>query len=173
MRRLAHALGALFAALFAATGFVVLVQLASAGSAAASCATTPGVSAHPFTGTVLAVANSGRTATVLTDDRRTVTVNGSAADSPDAVTSVDRYFLIGTRYEFHPSNDADPYRDNLCSATHPIEPPTSTTSAAALPVSAPHQRRGLAVTVGGAGLTILVGVGATVWLGRRRAEPAG
>jgi hypothetical protein len=24
------------------------------------------------------------------------------------------------RYEFHPINDADPYQDNFCTATHPI-----------------------------------------------------
>ena len=92
-----------------------------AASAQASCAGPSGtVSAHPFTGTVIAVGNNERTATVRTDDGRTVTVRGSDAVGPNEATSVDRTYRVGLRYEFHPTNDRDPFLDNACTATHEI-----------------------------------------------------
>jgi hypothetical protein len=36
------------------------------------------------------------------------------------MTSVDRTYEVGGRYEFHPLNDSDPYRDNDCTSTHRI-----------------------------------------------------
>lgn len=94
--------------------------LLAAAPAYASCVLPPRVSAHPFTGTVVSVSNAGRTASVRTDDGRIVGVHGSEADQPGAFSSVDRTYDVGVRYEFHPINDADPYQDNICTATHPI-----------------------------------------------------
>jgi hypothetical protein len=89
-------------------------------SAYASCVTPPRSSPNRFTGTVTQVVDEGRTATVRTDDGRTVTVHGGYHDHPGVVTTVDRTYQLGEHYEFHPLNDADPYRDNACTATHPI-----------------------------------------------------
>jgi MYXO-CTERM domain-containing protein len=106
--------------LVAGTGCVVVTLVGSAGPAAASCAYPPRVSAHPFTGTVTEARDGGRTATVRTDDGRTVVVRGGQADNPNAMTSVDRTYEVGARYEFHPLNDSDPYQDNACTSTHRI-----------------------------------------------------
>jgi hypothetical protein len=65
------------------------------------------------------VASNGRVATVRTDDGRTVLVIGTPDPGAQA-TSVDRTFAVGARYEFHPVNDAPPYQDNACTATHEI-----------------------------------------------------
>lgn len=35
-------------------------------------------------------------------------------------SSADRTYTVGAHYEFHPRNDAPPYRDDICTATHPI-----------------------------------------------------
>jgi len=105
-------------ALFSLIIAVPVVGLAA--PAQASCFGTARVSAHKFTGTVTATSNNGRTATVRTDDGKTVTVIGSEVTEPNAFTTVDRSFEAGTRYEFHPVNDTDPYRDNACTATHAI-----------------------------------------------------
>jgi hypothetical protein len=88
--------------------------------AAASCVASPAASPHRFSGTVIRVEDAGRTATVRTDDGHTVTVHGGYASEPGVVTTVDRTYQIGVRYEFHPLNSASPYQDNACTATHPI-----------------------------------------------------
>jgi hypothetical protein len=103
--------------------FSLLVAVPVVGLAApvqASCFQTAIASADKFTGTVTATSNKGRTATVRTDDGKTVTVMGSEAAEPNSATTVDRSFAVGTRYEFHPVNDTDPYLDNACTATHAI-----------------------------------------------------
>lgn len=64
-------------------------------------------SPYRFTGTVTEVENADRTATVVTDEGRTVTVIGSEA-SPNAASTVGRTYQIGVRYEFHPLNTASP-----------------------------------------------------------------
>jgi hypothetical protein len=143
-----------------AAGFT-LVGAAMATPASASCAGSPVVSAHPFTGTVTAVTNRGRTATVRTDDGRTVTVLGSEATGSAVATSVDRTYQVGLRYEFHPFNDADPYHDNGCSATHAIGAASGATAAGS-------SSSGPWVGVLSAGAAVLVVAGVIVWYLRRR-----
>lgn len=90
-----------------------------------SCAALPPVSTHPFAGTVESTSRNGRVAEVRTDDGRGVEVRGTdAVDSPGAIgaTSVDRTFVAGTRYEFHPLNSTSPFSDNACTATRPLAP---------------------------------------------------
>src|SRR6185369_16407504 len=95
-------------------GLVVMVVAiagwlpAAAAPASASCVTPPPASPAVFTGTVLTIGPGGRTARVRTDDGREVTVNGGPSEG--GVTSVDRTYRAGTRYEFHPVNGADPTR---------------------------------------------------------------
>lgn len=108
------------AALAVAAGASVVGGLAGPAPAVASCAVPARTSANPFVGTVTEVANQGRTATVRTDGGRTVIVQGSEADASNSFTTVDRTFDKGVRYEFHPINDATPYRDNACTATRAI-----------------------------------------------------
>ena len=93
--------------------------VSTGGPAAASCAVPPTESPYRFTGVVTDTDDGGRVATVRTDAGRTVTVTG-AEGGPGTVTSVDRAFDEGVRYEFHPVNDASPYRDNACTATRAI-----------------------------------------------------
>jgi len=98
---------------------VPLWSAVAAVPAAASCAAPPAVSAHSFTGVVVSVIDQGRTATVRTDAGRTVTVSGRG-EASGAITSVDRTYSAGARYEFHPLNAADPYQDNACTATRQL-----------------------------------------------------
>jgi hypothetical protein len=158
-----------------AVGVVALVQLAWPSPAAASCAWPPRVSAHPFSGTVIAVTNGGRTATVHADDGRSVTVRGTPAGD-DAATTVDRAYQVGQRYEFHPINDADPYQDNACTATHPVgaasasnTPPAQPRTTGTSNRASGHSRLRSAVPVA-AGLVAaaLLTTGVTVWLRRSR-----
>ncbi len=60
-----------------------------------------------------------------TDEGRGVTVLGTIDDSwfVESSSSVDRRYALGGRYEFHPTNASDPYRDNACTATHKIAGP--------------------------------------------------
>jgi hypothetical protein len=143
------------------------VGLLDSRPAQASCAASPGTSPYHFAGTVTAVGNSGRTATVRTDDGRTVTVLGSDVTGPNAATSVDRAYLVGARYEFHPVNDSDPYRDNICTATHPIGPdfPDPAAPAAAATTTTPAGWLGPGI----AALALLL-AGAGLWLLRHRAS---
>jgi hypothetical protein len=83
-----------------------------------ACASPPVMSPHGFTGVVTDVTDDGRTATVRTDDGRTVTVIGTQGTGTDDATA--RTFEAGLRYEFHPLNDASPYRDDPCTATRAI-----------------------------------------------------
>jgi hypothetical protein len=102
-----------------AAALSVLAAAAAAPGAAASCAVQPTDSPHAFVGTVVDAEEEDRIATVVTDDGRTVTVMGTQDIGwlTDAVSSVDRRFAVGARYEFHPVNARSPYRDNACTAT--------------------------------------------------------
>lgn len=161
--------------LIAGAALTVAVQVMPAAPAFGSCALPPRVSAHPFTGTVIGLSNTGRTASVRTDDGRVVTVRGSEADEPNAATTVDRSYQMGVRYEFHPINDADPYQDNSCTATHPV---AAVRTKPASPASPAAVGRGSGIGsnvalalggIGGAGIAAMIGA----WLlFRRRARPA-
>jgi hypothetical protein len=87
--------------------------------AAASCSFPPRESPYRFAGVVLATDDGGRTATVRAEAGRIVTVVG-AEGGTGAFTSVDRTYKVGARYEFHPLNNSDPYRDNACTATRAL-----------------------------------------------------
>ena len=115
------------AAVLAAVSLTAPAAL-GASAAYASCALPPVQSPHAFTGTVLSVESDGRVATVRADDGRTVTVIGGPGE-PNTMTSVDRTYQVGVRYEFHPLNGRSPYRDNACTATHKLNDQTPPTSA--------------------------------------------
>jgi hypothetical protein len=100
--------------------------LGSAPNAFASCVTPPATSPTVFTATVLSTDRDGRIARVRTDDGRTIEVRGTPAS--DGYTSVDRTYMDGTRYEFHPINTTEPFEDNACTATHAVAPLPATTS---------------------------------------------
>ena len=117
------------AALVTASALTMLALPAAVGAAAAyaSCAGTPEPSPYAFTGTVLSVEDGGTVATVETDDGSTVTVIGGPGGGGNGMSSVDRTYKVGVRYEFHPLNDQSPYEDNICTATHTLAdqtPPT-------------------------------------------------
>ncbi len=158
-----------------AVTFVIVVGLAApagllaAAPAQASCVQPPLASPHRFAGTVTAVSNAGRTATVRTDDGRTVTVVGSDADGPNAATTVDRTYQVGMRYEFHPLNDTGPYRDNACTATHPIGGSAGPGGPAAPASGAGSGGLTTSVWLGISATAILV-IGTGLWLLRRRSS---
>lgn len=95
----------------------ILVPVAPAN---ASCAASPAPSPHRFTGVVIATRSHDRIATVRTDAGATVEVRGTMTTVDNAASSVDRTYEPGARYEFHPSNDASPFQDSICSVTHLI-----------------------------------------------------
>jgi len=86
------------------------------GPAEASCVPDPSPSPYVFTGLVVGTKWDGRLARVRTSTGKLVIVKGAA--KPHEVTSVDRFYEINQRYEFHPMNSRSPYRDNICTATH-------------------------------------------------------
>jgi hypothetical protein len=100
--------------------FAVALVAGLGTPASASCAGPPAVSPYAFTGTVESTEAGGRIAQVVTDDGGTVEVRG--ASTPCVVTSADRYYSVGRRYEFHPLNATSPYEDNACTATHEVGP---------------------------------------------------
>jgi hypothetical protein len=162
----------------AGLGLSVLLVPVAPSPAYASCASPPRVSQYRFEGTVIAVSNADRTATVRLDDGRTVTVHGSTANGEHDGTSVDRTYSIGVRYEFDPINATDPYQDNICTATHelrmnmgPATPagtrPQAHTSAEAKPDPAETAWRWAAA------VAVLGLVGATVTWWWRRVRRAG
>ena len=123
-----------------AAGLTAVFLLGTAGVADASCAPPPATSAFAFTGTVLTTSDSDRVAQVRTDTGAEVTVLGTPNPGTSGVTSVDRTFIAGARYEFHPLNEASPYRDNLCTATRQLATtaePTPTPTAAPTPTPTP------------------------------------
>jgi hypothetical protein len=100
----------------AGTGLLGAVIVA-APPAYASCAHPPRLSEHAFVGQVIATELDDRVATVRTAGGDTVQVVGTPSPADDSITSVDRTYVVGATYEFHPWNNTDAYQDNLCSAT--------------------------------------------------------
>lgn len=112
---------------------VVIGAVSGPVQAVASCATSEGLrSQWSFEGVVTAVRSKERIATVRTDDGRTVEVRGG---SSRAVTSVDRTFEAGGRYEFHPINRSSPFEDNACTATRLLSRGPVPSSSRAWPVA--------------------------------------
>lgn len=142
--------------------------------AAASCAGPPAPSPFRFVGTVVDVESQGRVATVVTDTGRQVTVLGTQDTGwfNSSVSSVDRRYALGARYEFHPTNSASPYQDNACSATEHLAgpaPPEATPPRQALPAWLPVDEQ--AGPVGYtllAAATLLPVAAALAWRRRRR-----
>lgn len=130
----------------------------SASTAQASCAVSDSRSPHAFTGLVVATHSHDRVATVETDDGQMVEVHGGLDDS-ESFSSLDRAFERGGRYEFHPTNTANPYQDDECTATRllarvPLPPVSEETRQPLVPLL-------LAGLLGGvAAVVVLVRVGA-------------
>lgn len=98
----------------------------------ASCATREGVrSTWSFEGVVTAVRSRDRIASVRTDDGRTVEVRGGRSRS---ISSVDRTYKPGGRYEFHPLDASSPFQDNACTATRLLSVEPVPSSARTYPV---------------------------------------
>lgn len=116
--------------LFGAMLLAAVAVVGLAAPASASCAGSPAPSRYAFTGVVTATANGGRVATVRADSGQTVTVVGTP-DKGSGATSVDRQYVVGARYEFHPLNGESPYQDNACTATRQIAAAASSTPGAA------------------------------------------
>lgn len=131
--------GGTVAATFAAVVLVLVLSTAVGPAASASCAGAPAPSPYAFVGTVTGLENSGRVARVTTGDGRNVTVVGSPG-SGDVCTSVDRTYLLGSTYEFHPYDSSDPYSDHACSATRELtQPPAPRRVRAPEPPSRQHK----------------------------------
>jgi len=110
--------------------FVIAVPLIAAGliaatgtPASASCVGSPSPSPYAFSGTVVSTEADGRIAEVIVEDGRKVEVRGTPDAS--AMTTVDRTYQVGARYEFHPVNDSSPYEDNACTATRKLTGPVA------------------------------------------------
>ncbi|GAA1296833.1 hypothetical protein [Pseudonocardia xinjiangensis] len=122
-----------------------VLSVGAASPAWASCAAgTPRLSDAAFSGTVIQTTRAGRIAQVRTDAGLMVEVRGTDAIDPPgggAATSVDRSYVTGQRYEFHPINSTSPYSDNNCTATHelPASPSTSAAPAGAVSSAAPAE----------------------------------
>lgn len=153
-------------------GFALIAALIVAtGSAAyASCASQPKPSPNAFEGTVIAVEDEGRTATVVMADGSQVVVHGG---SPDGSSSIDRRYAVGALYEFHPTNATSPFVDHACTATERIWGPTLATTERHedrlpgwLPVDERAGLAGYSVLIGGA-VVLLAGGGLGVVLWRR------
>lgn len=119
MTRYRRRVSALVLAGLGVASTAVMIVVLSSTAAYGSCAAEVQRSPDAFTGTVLSVTSDGRVATVQTDGGAAVTVIGGPESG--AVTSVDRTYEVGVRYEFHPVNDHNPYRDNICTATHEVK----------------------------------------------------
>jgi hypothetical protein len=111
--------------LLVAAGLVAATSAALAPAAHASCAGPPAESVRAFVGTVIDTREEDRIATVITDDGSRVTVLGTIDTGwfSESFASTDRRYVLGGRYEFHPVSATDPYRDNVCTATHKIAGP--------------------------------------------------
>lgn len=145
----------------AAAAAAVTCVLSVAAPAYASCAAPPSASPHQFTGLVLTTSRDGRDAQVRTLQGARVEVVGTPGVG-DEHTSVDRSYQVGTWYVFDPSNGTSPFRDDICTATHPL-PPSRTASVAvaaapAVPVPGPAIWP-WAVGGGAAALAILATIG--------------
>ena len=163
-----------------ATGLTALFLLGSTGVADASCVFPPTTSASSFPGTVLTTQNRDRIAQVRTDTGAEVTVLGTESPDTTSATSVDRTFIPGVRYEFHPLNDASPFRDNACTATRQLtataeSAPTASPTVKPKPTAAPGiaelPSTGVPVWLPVTGL-LLVPIGAALSYRFRPARPA-
>jgi hypothetical protein len=105
-------LGVLLALAVALTTWLVPAQAALASS----CVSSAGTSPYTFTGKVDRVELDGRKAFVTTSNGREVIVLGFEASR----NIEPRTYLAGETYEFHPTNDASPFRDNGCTATRAV-----------------------------------------------------
>ena len=103
--------------MFAATGLCGWVVVAAPPPAYASCAGPPEPSPQAFVGRVIATESDDRVATVRTTDGETVQVVGTPSPGENSATSVDRTYVVGATYEFHPYKGTEPYEDNICTAT--------------------------------------------------------
>jgi len=143
-----------------------------AAPASASCAAPPQDSPHAFVGRVIATESDDRVASVRTTGGETVLVVGTPAPGEHSFTSVDRTYVVGGAYEFHPVNAAAPYEDNACTATErlrgddiPVSLRDGATSAQAL-VGSPDQTGQTAAVAAVAGVAAVGGAG--LWFGRRK-----
>lgn len=113
---------------------VVVGSVLAAGPALASCAPAPPLAQAfadaevVFKGTVTAVENNGRTATVRVDEiwkgpplPDSVVVIGGA-EGENVASSVDRDFRVELTYVFFPNNGAPPFQDDICTSTQPYSP---------------------------------------------------
>jgi hypothetical protein len=146
----------------------------TAPSAYASCAESPEPSPHRFTGTVIAVEDDGSMATVDVDTGQVVTVfGGPGSPGRNVSSSVDRRYVVGGRYEFHPVNDKDPYRDNACTATRQLAGPSPAPAEPAegllpawLPIDEAAGPTGYALFFGPVAVAVVL-AGLAVWRMRR------
>jgi hypothetical protein len=117
-------------------GAAALIQpVMTAAPAYAQCISNPRASPYQFTGVVVRTELGQRIAYVTTEDGRDVVVRGTEATQENGHTTVERTYLTGHTYLFHPSNGSSPYQDSICSLTTDLGPaPTSTTT----PVAAPE-----------------------------------
>ncbi len=81
-------------------GWVVM----AAPVAYASCAGPAEPSPYAFVGRVVATESHDRVATILTITGQTVEVLGTPSPAENSLTSVDRTYVVGAWYEFHPIN---------------------------------------------------------------------
>jgi hypothetical protein len=148
--------------------------VAAAPSAYASCAHPPRPAAHAFVGQVIATDRDNRVATVRTAGGGTVQVVGTPSPEDSSFTSVDRTYVVGATYEFHPWNGAGPYEDNACSATERLRgddiPAWSRQVVGEADVAA-QSDYGIAAA-GLAGVAV-AGMGGAGWWLRRRGTTAG
>lgn len=180
VRRAGLAVLAVLAVTVLSTGLVVAGSL----PAQASCAADPAASPYAFTGLVVGTRLGGRIATVRLDSGATVEVRGTTVNEENVASSVDRTYVVGGRYEFHPYNATSPYQDSVCSRTvlrgtesvpsaavpamvSPAVPSSDAPPSPSSTVSALAVTTGAAVLAGGLALGIR-------WRERRRSRrPAG
>lgn len=155
---------------------LLLVPLLAAGfvmgvgtPAIASCATPPKRSAFAFTGTVTSVERDGLIARVTRDDGKRVVVRGTLSDT--GITTTDRTYVNGARYEFHPLNGTSPYQDNACTATRRL--PRDPNAQPAGPERSEPQSGfvggGTAVGLGAFAIVLFAGlVGLLIWHRRKQ-----
>jgi hypothetical protein len=93
--------------------------VAAAGNASASCGLPEQrpASPHVFTGVVVSTSLAGRVAVARTDAGEEVVVRGTTATDDNEMTSADRSYVVGGRYEFHPLNATSAFADNACTQT--------------------------------------------------------
>jgi hypothetical protein len=158
----------------AGTGLLGAVIVA-APPAYASCAHPPRPSEHAFVGQVIATELDDRVATIRTAGGDTVQVVGTPSPADNSVTSVDRTYVVGATYEFHPWNNTDPYEDNVCSATERLrgnDIPAALRRQVVVDADVPAQPDYSIAAAGLAGVAV-AGMGGAVCWSRRRGATTG